>query len=241
MGAGQLAAGGTTERTWKQKLKRAQKLRAKSREGPLSPAERDELASLPPKQRAGRKPRSAVVDSQPESSPPPPPPGGSAAGEPPPEPPPRVEVLPASGDWRAKYRRRIGREGACVQCAVLYCALLKRLAAYIESQGGRPVLDAAAIDETVLPAAVLVVDHVMPAGIELGPEVEVAIGTGLLTVQAAMTARRAKPKPTSSATPPRPSRPVPPPDGTPPPPTEPPRGNGHNHPPPVIIDEATVF
>ncbi len=200
-------------------MKKAARLREKVRKGTATEKDRAELARMPkPKSSRGRprkvvddqveqahdepeSPRTEVADAGAEESElPPSDTGDEPAGQPPPPPPPRpapepppVVVLPKTGgDWRGRYRTQAGREGVCREVAGAYCGFLKKLVAYIESTGTTPVMDAGTIDSAIFPAAVLTVDKFLPADFEMGPEVEVAIGSGVIIGQAALTARKQK-------------------------------------------------
>jgi hypothetical protein len=233
-------------------VKRASRLRAKVAKGTATPEEREELERTPPRTRG--RPKKKGGDEH-EAPPDQKAPAEETAdspvtqveeGEvPPPPPPPTVEVVrPRKGeeDWRSRYRKDIGREAACLQIGTLYCGILKRLADYIEKQGSRPVFDSDAIDSMILPAAVLTADKLLPPGLSMGPEVELAVGSGILTVQAAVVAskkrKRAAPSgwtpPTSSDPPtPQPEEPRAG-DNVPEPPKQAPAPNGR-------IPEGAVF
>lgn len=127
-----------------------------------------------------------------DSPPPPPPP------RPDPDPPPRVEVLPKSGsaNWRDKYRQNLGREGACVAVASLYCGVLGRMSAYVASTGARPLFGSAELSPggMVFSAAVLTTDALLPADFELTPPIELTMMSAMATGQAVMVAARQKAK-----------------------------------------------
>lgn len=122
-------------------------------------------------------------------SPPPPPPRAFE----PPEPPPTVEIV--SGDWRKRYRQKTGREGACVEMATLYCAMLTRASNWIAEQGQRPIFGTEEIQRVIFPAAVLTADKLLPAHFEMSPEVEVCATSGALLGQALLVRwRKGNPK-----------------------------------------------
>lgn len=190
------------------RLKKASRLRAKAEKGGLSSEERQELEALDslPRSKGGR-PRGATKrndDSDAEAPPAVAEPTGDqgqetepARHEPPP-PPPTVEVIPSKtkgGDWRNRYREEaVGREAACVQMAALYCGILKRMSKYISDSGVTPIMGDAEIDSAVFGAAVLTADKLLP-DVDFGPEVQLALGSGLVMSQAmyvAMKKRRVK-------------------------------------------------
>lgn len=249
-------------------LKRRSKLERKAEAGTITETERSELAKLPPRKPGGggrprkdpplhgrgvdnaaQEPQTAAHTGDGASAQDPPSveaPSPPPIGFPPPEPPPAVEVLPrTSGDWRGKYRQSMGREGTCVQIAMMYCGMLKRMSAYVEREGGKPIMSADQIDQLVLPCAVLTADALLPADFEMRPEHEVTIYSGLIIGQAASRALASKRKAPQS---PRP-RVVPPPPPEPPPhangvrPTEPPDPAAATPPPTtnVTIDDNARF
>jgi hypothetical protein len=103
-------------------------------------------------------------------------------------------------NWRDKYATGFGggREGLCKQAAQTYCAILVKFCEFIESKGGKPIMGISDIEETILPAAVLTADKFLP-DIDVGPETELAIGSGLIIGQAAIVAIRSKRKTASKA------------------------------------------
>jgi hypothetical protein len=171
--------------------KRRAYLRKKVRMGrKLTDRDRAELADMPASRWVRTPAEASPTDDQDAGAP------SEVEGAPPPPPPPRVVLLPAPGaepaDWRDKYRRGAGREGACVELAGLWCSLLKKASAFIESTGARPILSPAQVDEIIHPAAVLTADRLLPAEFELGPEAELVIGSSMLLGQAAVVATRSR-------------------------------------------------
>ncbi len=212
-------------------------LARKIREGkPLTAVEETELRSFP---RAPEQETSAVDSDPPPaqdepappgvagdepapSSPPPPPPPRAA-----PEPPPHVDTAPrAGGDWRAAYRKKVGRQGACESAAGLYCTGLARLVAWIAEDGTTPLVSLEMLKEEIYPAVVLVADQLMPAKLEMSPELTTAVGSGLIVGQAAVVKLRRgkKAAPAAAKSPlrsvPQPSEQAAPPPSTPPRPAE---------------------
>lgn len=245
------------------KLKKASRLRAKAEKGELTDEQRQELNSLEsmPRNRGGRPKRKesndavttdtvvAGSDSDLKNDEV----DNSDAQKPPPSP-PMVEVMPkrerSSSDWRNKYREEsVGREAACIQVALVYTQVLKRLASYIQESGTTPIMGPEQIDTAVFGAAVLTADKFLP-DVDFGPEVQVAIGSGLVLSQAAYVAMRkrqerkvpgarAKPfsQPASGETPPGP----PPPSTPPPPPEQKPGPNGSTLVGNIRVPDGKVF
>lgn len=186
------------------KLKKASRLRAKAEKGALSDVERQELEALEsvPKLKGGRPKIVKNYDGETHGAAQPSEVADDESGQvtkseeqpkKPPPPPPVVEVIPSSkGDWRNRYRAEsVGREAACVQVAILYTTLLKRMARYIEESGVTPIMGEQEIDTAVFGAAVLTADKLMP-DVDFGPEVQLALGSGLVMSQAVYAAMKRK-------------------------------------------------
>lgn len=188
-------AWGTTGRKAKSPAPAAQTIAGNRFTGP--PAAKIDTAAEPTQDDS--TPSEGADDSSgPAVETPPPPPSFDA----PPEPPPRVDVLPRgnAGDWRAKYRSASGdgRESTCVELAELYCGLLAKVAAFIESAGSRPLFDGDYIERRIKPQAVLVADQLLPADFAISPEMEFVATSSMLLGQGAIVAikkrRAAAPK-----------------------------------------------
>ena len=188
---------------------RLRKLRKWQTERELTIDETSELATLlAARGKPGRKKQSAteyssetVYEAGSETTPNEPNSEHEPTSEPkrvrPPTPkPPKVEVVGGSAkdDWRGKYRQHVGREAACVEIAQVWCMTLKRLSKFVSDCGETPIFDDATIDDAIFPACVLTADKFLPAGVEPGPEVTVAIGSTLAIGQAFITARKRKKK-----------------------------------------------
>jgi hypothetical protein len=194
-------------------LGRRKYLLKKERAGSLTAQERTELKAMPPPKRG--RPAEPQIGSEVDTSEtapqddavateaaasepghgeddaaaPPPPPRVEIAKEPPPFVAPQV----AKGDWRAKYRSNVGREGICREAAGLWCGALKRLSSWIAGEGAVPILDHEAIDKMIFPPAVLVADKILPPRLEMSAEVEtVALSGGLLFQGAVIRYRKSR-------------------------------------------------
>lgn len=107
----------------------------------------------------------------------------------------------ASGNWRDKYRAGAAageREATCVQLADLWKHALKKLNASIVMNGGAPAIPDELIDGPLGNCIVLTVDKLVPADFAVGPEVEAALCSSVVTCQAWWLSRKAKEKPKAS-------------------------------------------
>ncbi len=111
----------------------------------------------------------------------------------------------AGGDWRAKYREGAAdgeREATCIQLAMLWAGGLTKMNESIVRNGGTPAFPDYMIAETspggitalgpIGKCLVLSVDKLLPADLTIGPELEAAAVSSVITTQAWWVSRRAK-------------------------------------------------
>lgn len=170
------------------KQKAMSKLRAKVENGTATEEEVAIVRQAPPPKMMGRrvtKMRAAEAAAEPESFTPPEATSGEAEPVKPPPPPPINSAVSSLG-------KDMPRHDACKEVAYAYCLLLKKLSEYIESNGSTPLISNQMIDETVMPAAIQVADKLLPANLEITPEVKVVAFSGITMGQAAYVAAKKK-------------------------------------------------
>lgn len=151
-------------------------------------------------------------------------------------------------DWRSKYRAGAadgGREATCLELAELWKLCLTKANESIVRNGGTPMVPDDVIAGRLGNCIVLAVDRILPADLEVTPELQVSVASTVVTGQAWWWSRKAKASGAARSTSAKQGAQYVNPD--PPPPTQDPAPD--KSPPkmsivrggPVKIDDDTVF